>query len=377
MDSPSASPSETLTEQYQALLEVSESIAAHHDLAKLFRDLAQRLPRVIKFSSLVLALHDPDRNVMRLHILEDPRPGPVSPGLEFPVEEVPGGWVWQHQQPLVCMHVEQETRFPKVMPMIRAAGIRSLCIVPLTTARRRLGALGVGSLEETDYGRTGLDFLEQVAKQVAVAVDNALNFASAEASQKALERERDRLSLMLKINNAVVSHLELRELMKVISACLRRVIPNDLAGLALYDAGTRQLVAQVLDFPHNQDFVEMGHPIPLEGTPEGRAFTSRETVLIKELNLTEFPAEIVKRGAAEGLKSGCAVPLISHGRVLGTLSVVSLHEGAFTEDDAELLSHIGAQVAIAVENGLAYREIEDLKRQTEQGKAVPRRRNSD
>lgn len=102
-------PPDALNEQYRALLEVSESIAAHQDLPELFHDLAQRLPRVLQFSSLVVGLHDPIKNVMRLHLLEDPRPIPVPLGLEFPVEHSPGGWVWQHQQPLVCADLEQET----------------------------------------------------------------------------------------------------------------------------------------------------------------------------------------------------------------------------------------------------------------------------
>lgn len=118
-----ASP-DFLNERYRALLEVSESIAAHHDLAELFRALAQRLPRVLTFSSIVLSLHEPSRNVIRLHVLEDPRPMPVSQSPEFSVEDVPGGWVWQHQQLLICKNLEQEIRFPKVIPMIRQAGIR-------------------------------------------------------------------------------------------------------------------------------------------------------------------------------------------------------------------------------------------------------------
>ena len=111
----------------------------------------------------------------------------------------------------------------------------------------------------------------------------------------------------------------------------------------------------------NQDFVEAGDPIPLEGTPEGLAFTTQQTVLIRSLSLTEFPAEIIKRADAEGLKSGCAVPLILQGRALGTLSVVSMHESAFTEDDAKLFSRIGAQVALAAANSIAYQEISSLK----------------
>ncbi len=146
-------------------------------------------------------------------------------------------------------------------------------------------------------------------------------------------------------------------MLKAISVCLRREIPHDLAGLALYDSATGQLRPHALEFPHNQNWMNLvaaAVPIPLEGTPEGRAFSSRQPVLIRSLSLTEFPAEIMKRGAAEGLKSGCTVPLISHHQVLGTLSVVSKHELAFNEDDLELLNQIGTQIAIAVENALNF-----------------------
>jgi len=221
--------------------------------------------------------------------------------------------------------------------------------------------MGFGSLQPRTYQETELNFMQQVAKQVAVAVDNALNSEDAVAYQRQLARERDRQRLLLEVNNAIVSHLELPELLKAISVSLRRLVPHDLAGFTLYDPERNCLLAQALDFPRNQDFVETGVVIPLEGTPEGRAFTTRQTVLIKNLSLAEFPADIMKRAEAEGLKSGCAVPLISRGQVVGTLSVVSMQAGAFTEEDAELLTQIGGQLAIAVENGLAYREIATLK----------------
>ena len=188
------------------------------------------------------------------------------------------------------------------------------------------------------------------------------DFSSAGSAQEALARERDRLQVLLEINNAVVSHLDLRELLTEISTSLRRLIPHDLAALALYDPESCQLLAHVLDFPGKQDFAGQGTPIPWEGTPEGLAFTTRQTVLIKRLDLSEFPADIVKRAAAEGCKSGCAVPLISRGLPLGTLSVVSLREEAFTEEHATLLSDIGLQVAIAVENALNYARARSAER---------------
>jgi formate hydrogenlyase transcriptional activator len=364
MERSAFSSDDNLAQHYQALLEVSESIATHRDLSSLCRDLARRLPAVASFDFIGLVLHDPLKQVMKVHVLETAAVQHLATrldGLEFPIEESSSGWVWTHQQALVISSLAEETRFETGMAALKEIGVQSVCLFPLTTAVRRLGAIGFGSRSLHAFGEEELGLLEKVAKQVAVAVDNVLHSASAEVSQQALVRERDRLSLLLDITNAVVSHLDLRELLKSVSVCLKRVIPHDLAGLTLYDAAHERLMAHGLDFPRNREFAVDGTPIPLEGTPEGRAFTTRQTVWINRLSLAEFPAEIVQRAAAEGLRSGCAVPLVAHGRALGTLSVVSLREEAFSEADVELLNRIGAQVAIAVENALAYREIDGLK----------------
>lgn len=348
-------------DRLRLLLEVTESIASHRDLEELFHDLARRLPQVVPFDFINAVLHEPARDVMRLWLLVISTPSTINPGIETPVNESPGGLVWKTQQPLTVDDIAQEHRFPKLMTMFRENGVQSFCVVPLTTAQRRLGAMGFGSLQRRTYREVDIKFMQQVASQVAVAVENVLNYETAKLAQEGLARERDRLSLMLEINNAVVSHLELRELLRAISACLARVIPHDLAWLCLYDPANQELRTHALDFPSNQDFTGAGDSIPLEGTPEGLAFTSRKTVHIKKLNLTEFPTEIMKRAAAEGLQSGCAIPLVSHEHVLGTLSVVSVNEDAFTEQDAELLGQIGAQVALAVANSTAYQEIANLK----------------
>ena len=348
-------------DRLRLLLEVTESIASHRDLTELLRDLAQRLPSIVPFDYINVVLHEPTRNVMRLWLLVASVPSTISPGLEMPVGESPGGWVWTHQQPLTVNDLSQESRFPKLMSILRENGVKSFCAVPLTTAQRRLGAMGFGSLQQMTYRDADLQFMQQVAQQVAVAVDNALNSEAAMVYHRQLARERDRQRLLLEVNNAVIAHLELRDLLKAISVSLSRVVPHDLAGFALYDHEAQRLSAHALDFPRHQDFVETGDAIPLEGTPEGKAFTSRQTVLIRNLDTAEFPAEIVRRAKAEGLNSGCAVPLISHGKALGTLSVVSMQEDAFTQDDAELLTQIGAQVAIAVENALAFKQIAQLK----------------
>ena len=84
-----------------------------------------------------------------------------------------------------------------------------------------------------------LDFMRQVSAQVAVAVDNTLNFENAEKYQRQLARERDRLQVLLEITNALVSELDIRELFPSITACLRRVMPSEYSSLALLEPGRR------------------------------------------------------------------------------------------------------------------------------------------
>jgi len=176
-----------------------------------------------------------------------------------------------------------------------------------------------------------------------------------------LTRERDRLRLLLEVTNAVVAHLDLRDLLHAISALLGRLAPHDLSNIALYDPQGNGFRVVALDFPEHQDFIQESELVPVADNPVGLSFTTGQPVLHRRIDLENFPSEIMKRVVASGIKSGCSVPLISHEKTLGVLSLGSMRESAFDEDDVELLGHIGKQVAIAVENALAYREISALK----------------
>ncbi len=348
-------------ERYRTLLEVSESIALHRDLAALFHDLGQRLHRVVPFDFLSLVLPDPERNVMRLHVLETPLSDTVAVGYESAMGESPGGLVWQTQEPLVVDDLAQETRFPAVSEMLRGHGVRSICTLPLTTAQRRVGSMGLGSVEKAAYGEADLEFLQHVARQVAVAVDNALNYQDSQLYHQQLSRERDRLSVLLEVTNALVTNLDAPELFRSITTCLRRVIPHEFASIALHDAANNQLRVYALDFPTGQGLLREEMTVPAEAAPAGCPITSRQPVLLGPGELHRFPSEIAHALEAEEMKTVCCVPLITHNRVLGTLNVATRRENAFSQADVDLLSQVAAQIAIAVENALAFRQIGELK----------------
>jgi formate hydrogenlyase transcriptional activator len=181
-----------------------------------------------------------------------------------------------------------------------------------------------------------------------------------ETSLAATEAERDRYQLLLDINNAVVTRLDLGSILHATSDSLRKIIPHDSASISLYDLETGQLRLHTFDLQYASE-LEEGALFPLEGSPEGLAFTSRRPVVIRNIDLKEFPAPQIKHAYDDGLRSACIIPLVAHDRALGTLDIASRSENAFTEKDAELLTHVAAQIAIAVENALAYREIAVLK----------------
>jgi formate hydrogenlyase transcriptional activator len=342
------------TKKYLTLLELSKAIASHRDLSGLFHDLACRLQKLVDFSHLGVMLYDPKRNVMRFHLLETCEPSEWQNPAEVPMEGSMAGWVWQHQEPVVIHDLEQENRFPYAKILLNRP-VKSICSVPLTTAHQRLGVVNFWTDKTGAYDHLDLEFIKLLAAQIAVAVE-------AQCHQHKLARERDRSQLLLEINNTLISNLNLRELLSAISSCLRRVLPHDAAGLTLYDPAINKLRVTALDFPTDENVFIADEIVELDGTPGGRAFTTRQPV-INDGNQPSHP--LAKRA---GLKSGVVVPLISHDRALGTLGVGSLQENAFTEDDADLLNQVGKQVAIAVENALAFREIDALKNQLEEEK---------
>lgn len=186
------------------------------------------------------------------------------------------------------------------------------------------------------------------------------------ADDHQLVRERDRLELLLEVNNMLVSNLNLRELLSAISVCLRRVLSHDAAALTLYDSSINALRATAMDFPEHEDVFIEGEGVPLDdGNPAGIAFTMRRPAFGNPRHAESLQG---RRIAAAGATFSCFVPLVSRERALGAMGVVRVSENAFTEEDAVLLTQVAQQVAIAVENALAFREIETLKNKLEEEK---------
>jgi PAS domain S-box-containing protein len=180
------------------------------------------------------------------------------------------------------------------------------------------------------------------------------------------EGKRAREAFLLEVTNALVSNLDVRQLLSAIASCVRQVKPFDYATLALYDAPTQQLRVHVLASSSSDEISVSAEEEPLVSlgkSPAGWAYTTRKPLLLKGQPGEQWPFETPPQLAHQSLKSGCWIPLIGREGVMGTLNMFSRHPGNFTDDDVNLLTQIAGQVAIALGNALAFRHISELNDQ--------------
>jgi len=139
------------------------------------------------------------------------------------------------------------------------------------------------------------------------------------------------------------------------------VIQHDYTSLALQDSATGLLKIHALDFPGHQDLFKQEITISRDVSPAGHAISTGQPLLVRGAEMDRYTGEIIKVLRGEGIQSVACVPLNTHGQTFGSLNLASRRADAFTPHDFELLQQVGAQIAIAVENALAFKEIDALK----------------
>jgi formate hydrogenlyase transcriptional activator len=289
---------------------------------------------------------------MRLHFWEG---STLIPNLtELPVDDSASGWVWQNQQSVVVPDVHSETNAHPIVKLLKDKGIRSYCTLPLTTAQKRLGVLALGSSQVAAYNERDLRLLSRVAELAALAVENAL-------IRSALQQEKERLHMLLQVNTTLISNLDLEQVFPAISGFIRRVIGQDFASVAIYDEATHCLHKYVLDFPQDKGLIGADAMVPLSEAPSGRAFLEREIKFLNAADMMTFHSSFVGPLLGHGIQSMCCIPLVTPKGALGTLDLASTEENAFVPEDTGFLNQVAAQVAVALDNARAYREIAELK----------------
>jgi len=339
------------TARYEALLRAGRSIATCHDCENAGNELLSQLREIVSFDYLqVIAFHG-ETNAVEWQLLEVN--GQRFDGVVH-CEDTPLAWAHQRQELYVVNDWSREQQFSPYRQFLEKNGIASSCAFPLSRGQRRLGVISLGSRHPHSYPEQELDFLQLLADQVALAIDAAVNLYTSTQAQ-------ERLKLILELTNQVVSNLEFDDLLHAISGILRRVMQCDAAAIMLHDSSGKNLRVYALDFPESRGLFLEGVEIPIEGTMPGQTFQTGKPYVMNQLDPETVAPEMYAKASGEGIQSLCDISLVSRDRVLGVMALASRQANTFDDGEVAFLTQVAHQVAIAMENALAYGEIAELK----------------
>jgi formate hydrogenlyase transcriptional activator len=333
--------------RYRLLLEITDVVARAETLPDAFNELAPPVLALTGGELLNLSLYDPRRDCMQTHYWKkNQESGEFAAS---PVDEAASGWAWKHRQPIAIPDTEREQRFPGCVPVLLNHGVRSYTVLPMSTASSHFGALGLGKNVPGALDSEDVEFLSRVALMGALALEK-------DRAHRAFEEQQS----LVAISRELSSSLELEELLPVILSSIRSIARYERAVLSLLDEEGRNMhrYGDALEW---EPLLNHGTTVPLEQSLSMRTVQTRDVTFFTADDLRDMNDPLAKTMYEGGIRSVCSVPLIAGDRIWGTLNPSSMVENAFGPSEVEYLQQVANQIAAALQNAHAYREIAQLK----------------
>jgi formate hydrogenlyase transcriptional activator len=274
------------------------------------------------------------------------------------------------REPVYVTDIVSDSLWDDYRELFSPYGIRSVWSRPLFTSEGKvLGTFAILYREPRSPENTELLLIENAGHIAGIAIERHIK-------EQELQHERDRLRLLLEIANSMTSKLDLPGLADALSTSLLSVMRCDFCALLLPDADRGELRVTTLYNPQARGSIGDGTIMPIHGSICGKAFRTGKSQHFNSIEEVRDDPEsfgnnvgrlFYERMTAEGLRSGCDLPLIWRSGVLGVWSALKRTDMAFERDDVLFLEQVARQVAIAVENALEYEKaIKDKDKETKQ-----------
>ena len=258
------------------------------------------------------------------------------------------------QEPVFLPDVSQEMlKHSELAPFAAQSAGRSTYVFPVFTAQQQYGVLAVTKERGQEFASEDVELLRSLTSHVAIALECALARDCAEQYQRELATERDRLRLLLEINNHVVSKLNMDDLFRSASASIRSYFGNHLTGFWLLEKDSNRLQSVVLDFPDRKGSLSEAGSTNLTETDYEKLRTRRSEIWSVD-EIETLPTTIADTLRAESITSVAVAPLATGSGPLGLLAIGSRKLDAFGQEDLDLLTQISIQISLALDNALAY-----------------------
>lgn len=352
--------------RYRALLDASSALADQPTVKAVLHSLREVLSSTCEVHGAHLWVVSGDGKSLQVVAFDREADAPaIKTGTTIPCMGS-ASRVLEEQQPLFIPDIGEEmSRFPALAAFAPESADRRTYALPVSTSHQRYGVLYVTKERGQEFLPEDVELLRSLASHVAVALECALARESAELYQRQVVKERDRLKLLLEINNFVVSKLDITELFRSASASIRDYFRNDFTGFWIIDKHTNQLECAVLDFPNGKAALTALATSELSSV-DHQKLRARVTEVLSMEGMEKLPAQILEKLKAESIVSMAIAPMTTASGPLGVITMGSRLPNNFRQEDLDLLSQISTQIALAVENAIAYGRVTEARDRLEE-----------
>ena len=333
---------------------MSSTIAQQPSLQAMLRSVRNVLSNISGVYSAGLYLLTDDGKALKVIALDRASEGtPIPIGTEIACTGV-AAQVLQTREPAYLPDVaEVMLTFPSLAPFASRVRGRHCYLFPLATSRKAYGFIAFTSEQGREFGAEDVELMGALAGHVAVALENAVSIDAAAAYQRQLAEERDHLGLLLEINNHIVTRLEVDDLFQAVAESMRKHLGSDATTFWLLNQQSGCLERRFLDFPTGRGFLAKV-VVSEASTMESEWWRLGKPQFYSPQEMSDFPRAIREAIKAESLLSRVSVPLVGANGPLGLMHMSSRKADAFSEADSDLLTQIGTQISLVLDNALAY-----------------------
>ncbi|MEZ2828223.1 formate hydrogenlyase transcriptional activator FlhA [Serratia liquefaciens] len=346
----------------QELLEITRTLLSQRSFTDLLLQLRQILQRLQLADQVTLVLFDPDSERVSFYGLDAHRQ-PVSYQDETLLANGPVSRLRQSPLPQRWQSDDLHARYPQIGALALYLPFNQYCLMPLHAGGTLIGGCEVLRCHPAPFADASLVQLQALMELVALAAEQLQLREEAELRQRQLRHERDDYRILVDVTNAVLSKLDLDDLIGEISKEIHRFFKIDAISIVLCVDKTEQVTIYSTHYLQEDVVERQQYSVALAGTLSEQVMQSGEMLLLNLKHsdrLAAYERQLFDLWH-EQIQTLCVLPLVFGNKTLGVLKLAQCQPDNFNAANLRVLQQIAERIAIAVDNALAYQEINRLK----------------
>ncbi len=360
-----------LAHENSVLARIGRIVSSTLSIEEVYKLFSEEVRKLLPFDRIGVSLIDKGKRLIFNRYIEGLAVPSRGQGDVFPLENTFSEAVIKSRKGMIIVDDREEAvlaKYPGLLPSVQA-GVRSFLSVPLIAGDEVIGVIHFRSMRAKAYAPRDVKLAESIAHQIAGAISSARLYQQrmrAEEAARNSEKEAKRLAqesaLIAEIGRIIGSKLNIDEVFERFTKAVAKLIPFDRIVINLHsDEKKTSFVryAAGMDVPHRR----VGEHVPLEGSASEECMRKKSSLLVQPDDIAEasarFPGLVPTFQA--GIRSIIMVPLISEDKIIGVLTLRSLKEKAYTEQDVRLAESISSQIAGAIANARLFDDLQQAE----------------